>query len=58
MTAKTCTCCHREHDSAAWAALPLVGYVGSHWAGGKAIAVELRNCVCGSTIGVEVEVTR
>lgn len=56
MTIKTCPCCRREYDAAAWSKLPLCGYVGAFRAHGHRYAVELRHCECLSTIGVEVQV--
>ncbi len=47
-TSKLCSC-GRVHDAEGWRALPLLGLMrhGAH-------AFELRNCVCGSTLGIEV----
>lgn len=55
--AKTCGTCSRVHADAGWKALPLKGYVGHVKSGGRMYAVELRNCACGSTLGLEVEVS-
>ena len=50
---KQCACCDRTFTKAQWASLTLRGYVGS--ASGRArTAVELRDCVCTNTLGVEV----
>lgn len=47
---KTCSC-GRTHDHDGWLSLKLVGYVGK--ASGRVwCSVELRNCTCGSTLGV------
>lgn len=50
---KRCSCCDRTFTRAQWASLTKRGYVGS--ASGRArTAVELRDCVCTNTLGVEV----
>ncbi len=50
---KQCPCCQRTFTPAQWASLAKRGYVGS--ASGRArTAVELRDCVCTNTLGVEV----
>lgn len=43
--------CGLAHDSDAWSNLPYLGVMGD-----EADAFELRNCPCGSTLAVEVEV--
>lgn len=48
---KACTCCETVYDAASWAALRLVGTMDDY-AGGL---LELRDCVCGSTLAVEAE---
>lgn len=53
-TVKVCGC-GRAYDPAAWAALPLVGH--QHFAS-EAVALEMRNCSCKSTICVEVPAVR
>ena len=50
-TTKTCGC-GRTHDAAGWAALPLVGHMDLD-ADGDA-RVELRNCVCRSTLAIDL----
>ncbi len=51
---KRCSC-GREYCAETFTALRLKGWVGCFWSGGKAMAVELRDCSdCGSTIGIEV----
>jgi hypothetical protein len=45
---KTCPNCSRRHSPAAWRALAYVG-IQSDGIGGR---VELRQCVCRSTLGV------
>lgn len=47
---KRCRCCGASHDAVSWAALPWVGAFDDEMA-----RLDLRNCVCGSTIAVEVE---
>lgn len=52
---KRCTCCKhglsRTHLD--WCALPLVGYMAE-----DELAIELRNCGCGTTLAIEVDLTR
>lgn len=52
---KKCPCCARVHDASAWQCLNLVGFCGAFKAHGVRYAVELRNCICASTIGIEVK---
>lgn len=52
--AKVCTCCGKAYDACAWAELPLVGFQFSEDESG-AYELTLKNCTCGSTIGVEVK---
>lgn len=52
---KQCPSCRRVLNEAAWASLPFGGYVGCVRSGGRRYAVELRHCICVSTIGVQVE---
>lgn len=51
---KTCGC-GRTHSAEEWEQLKKVGLVGAYATGGRIKVVELRNCQCGSTIGVEVD---
>jgi len=50
MTFKACSCCGRGYDSVSWAALHLLGVqpVPGYQ------SLEMRLCVCGTTLGVEV----
>jgi DNA-binding response OmpR family regulator len=48
---KQCSC-GREYDREAWLALSLCGRI--HVPGGD-VSLELRNCVCGSSIAVQIE---
>ena len=50
---KVCGCCGRAYDAAHWPVLPLVGYVGAA-SGEETQVLELRNCACGSTLGLDV----
>jgi hypothetical protein len=50
-TLRTCTCGLALTD-ARWLALPWVGRVDQHRWHGHEFRLELRNCVCASTIGV------
>lgn len=52
---KTCPCCARRFAESSWNSLKLRGYVGAFQANGRRYAVQLRDCVCGSTIGLETE---
>lgn len=52
--AKVCPCCARTYDASAWAALPLLGVQRSEDESGR-YELTLKNCDCGSTIGVEVQ---
>jgi hypothetical protein len=54
---KTCNRCKREHDAASWAALPYVGIQHSEDETGR-YELTLKNCPCGSTLGVEEQVTQ
>lgn len=52
---KTCRCCGRAYDAAGWVALALCGYVGAYEGeSGESRVVELRNCSCRSTIGIDI----
>lgn len=47
---KRCGCCGREYTPATWGRLPLVGVQPvPGWP-----SIELRNCVCGTTLAVEL----
>jgi len=46
---KTCSCCGRTFDAAAWAKLPLVGHQDF-----DEERLELRSCTCRSTLAVQV----
>lgn len=52
MAIKTCGCCGQKHTAMAWASLPLKGTVVTSDEEGT-YSLELRNCACGSTIGIE-----
>lgn len=60
MTRAACTADHAalKRDHAAWGALRHVGrqYLAAD-ASGPEVALELRDCACGSTLCVEVEAT-
>lgn len=48
--------CGESYDAEAWKALPLCGYVGAYEGErGEMRAVELRHCLCLSTIAIDVE---
>lgn len=47
--------CKRTFTQEQWRCLQLVGYCGAFKALGERYAVELRNCICASTIGIEVK---
>lgn len=50
-----CAVCHKDYDQEQWGRLEFKGHVG-HWrAHGTLYAVEMRNCICGGTMGVEVK---
>jgi hypothetical protein len=49
---KRCACCERLHTAADWAALAFIGDVLSEDESGR-YCLELRNCQCGSTLGIE-----
>lgn len=44
---KTCTCCQRRISPLEWSQLPLLG-----WQSDDVETLELRDCLCGSTIAV------
>jgi hypothetical protein len=47
---KTCSCCRRTYGWTDWITLPFKGYQDD----GDGGRLELRNCICGSTIAIEV----
>jgi transcription elongation factor Elf1 len=49
-TVKSCGKCDTAYDVSTWSALHLVGY-HSYFADEK---IELRNCPCGSTMGLDL----
>lgn len=51
---RRCKVCEAAIDQAAWSKLQKLGYVGAFRAHGQLYAVELRDCECGSTLGLEV----
>jgi hypothetical protein len=51
---KKCPTCAREFTPVTWPCLRLRGYVGHFQSQGARLAVELRDCICTSTIGIEV----
>lgn len=55
---KRCGCCKREHGTEAWAALKFIGVQTFEVPGDPETAdippLELRNCVCGTTLGLEI----
>jgi hypothetical protein len=52
---KTCPSCQRDFTERAWCLLPSVGAVTSEDETGT-YHLEMRNCPCGSTIGIETQV--
>lgn len=50
---KRCPCCKRVHTREEFDALPLVGMGGKLFHTGGAV-LAMRNCVCGSTIAIDV----
>ncbi len=52
---KKCPSCSRVLNAAGWQSLQFAGYVGCVRSNGKRYAVELRHCICTSTIGIQVE---
>lgn len=54
MTLKTCACCGRTYTLAQWLATPSLGVCDEHMWGGFRFRLDVRNCVCGSTMAVEV----
>ncbi len=52
---KKCPTCSRVLNEAGWASLKFAGFVGCVRSGGRRYAVELRECICTSHIGVQVE---
>jgi hypothetical protein len=53
MIAKVCPCCGRGFERPAWDALAFVGVMHGEGEQGPE-HLELRNCVCGSTLAREV----
>lgn len=53
---KRCTCCGRLLAPLEWYALPFVGLWSAEETGD--VALELRNCRCGSTLAVPAPVVR
>jgi hypothetical protein len=51
---KRCTCCAATYSAAAWALLPFVGNQEAETEDGWPAVLELRNCPCGSTLGIEL----
>jgi hypothetical protein len=49
---KSCNVCKSSYCSHAWAELPLIGIQLSDEDGVR-YSLELRNCTCGSTLGIE-----
>lgn len=51
---KTCTCCKKTHSHEEWLKLP---FVGSMLTGDETgtYSLEMRNCSCGSTLGIETK---
>ena len=48
--------CGEAFDVEGWAALALCGYVGAYEGSrGESRVVEMRHCLCGSTIAIDVE---
>lgn len=46
---KRCACCSRRYDQASWDRLKLLGYQTD-----DECSLELRNCVCGATLSIQV----
>jgi hypothetical protein len=51
---KRCTCCAATYSAPAWALLPFVGNQEAETEDGWPAVLELRNCPCGSTLGIEL----
>ena len=51
---KACGCCGKSHSEAEWRKLFLCGYTGALVGVSDTLALEMRNCECGSTLAVEV----
>lgn len=54
-TVKVCTCCKAQYTATQWAELPLKGIQVSDDETGV-YELALKNCACGSTIGIETKV--
>ena len=52
---KLCACCDRAFTEAQFRSLALRGFAGVIRSAGRVQAVELRDCVCTNTLGVEVD---
>ena len=48
---KKCKCCSRSFDNVAWLALPLLDLRDE----GDGLWLEMRNCPCGATLGLEIQ---
>ncbi len=48
---KRCRCCGRVHDQESWERLRYVGIMDDIAGGGR---IELRDCVCTTTLAIEV----
>lgn len=51
---KACPACPRTFTQEQWNCLEFKGYVGAFMAHGVRYAVQLRQCICANTIGIEV----
>ena len=51
-TIKTCNCCRRDYTESTWSRLDRVGLMSD----GEGGCLSLRNCVCGSTLAIEMVV--
>lgn len=51
---KTCNCCRETYDQSQWDDLASLGSVGPYEEDdGTLVELEMKNCACGSTLGVE-----
>jgi len=46
---KVCGCCEKAYTRAEWESLECLGHMGDSF-----VTLDLRNCVCGSTISIVV----
>ena len=53
---KICRCCDTIYTRQGWGRLHRVGFMGHFRHRGSVYALELRDCVCGSTLAIEVEI--